>query len=125
MQTCQRSQIQFYMLQQHDTYQISAPNMNKINTFFSAISQQSHIYENKWPNYSNLAQNQILFYMYKHQQVTLSDHGTKYKENLKNHQEGIHEDGQMVQTHSYIPGFCYCEVGNNKGTKGAGKTNSR
>ena len=44
-------------------YIILLPNMNKINTFFSEISQQTtQMYLKSGHNYSNLAENQMLFY---------------------------------------------------------------
>ena len=42
------------------------------------------------------------------------DYGTKYEENTSNHHGGMCDDGLMDWTCSYIPGFCYSGVGNNK-----------
>ena len=43
-------------------------------------------------NYSNLAQSQILFYMY--QWPMEFDHGAQYESNLSSHHRGMQEDGQ-------------------------------
>ena len=46
----------------------------------------------QWPNYSNLAWSQILFYV--HQQTTVPDQGINYEENPSSYHGGMCEDGQ-------------------------------
>ena len=70
---------------------ITVPNMYKINSFFTAISQQTQNLRKNCHNYSNLAHSQILLYVL-------------YKINPASHHGGMHEDGW---TRSYIPQFGY------------------
>ena len=59
-------------------YLIIVPNINKITTFFSQISQQIlNLYEKNVHTYSNLTQSQILIYM--HQWPMLPDHCIQIK----------------------------------------------
>ena len=94
-------------------YMITVRNMNKICTFFQ-ISQHSNFIKNNCHNYSNLAQNRILFYMHQ-QQPMVPDHGTQYEENPSSHHGRMQEDEHVEKdwTHSYFPLLCLSGAGNN------------
>ena len=72
------------------------PNMNKINTLFSEISQQTHKFYEEIPIITQIWHRQILIYM--HQQPIAPDHGTKYihvEENPSRYHGGMNDDSQM------------------------------
>ena len=58
---------------------INVPNMNKINIFFSEISQQIYKMYEKVAIITQIWQSQMLFY--KHEQGIVPDNCTKYEQN--------------------------------------------
>ena len=83
--------------------QITVPNMNKITTLISEISQQTLKISEKI-----LIITQILFYM--HQKAMVPDHDTQYEENPSTHHGGMHEDGHLWILTDGLDRFLYSPI---------------
>ena len=89
-------------------YLITVPTMNKITLSSLKYPNKHSIFTKNVHNYSNLAQNQILFYIHKRPMVPV--HSTQCEENPSSHGGGMCKDGLTNRWTEGMNPFVYTPI---------------